>query len=250
MNSASSSSAPRPGAAGAGSREGPTARRGRPPCTAAPSRRRPTAAFWRVFRVRSRRSARSAEDAVDPLDLGGGQRRRPRRVAADGVEMFEEAASARAACRRQPARGGGPAGRRRPAPPPGRSPSPASRRRSRRGRRRPSRSRVLPRPRLLIGFAAALDGGGQRLAALLDDLAALLGGFGGPLAPLARLSPRYSRVSRPVAGAYSSATAAPLTAPRMNASRMLPAPAPSSLAIVASGMSNVPAGAPCAVARI
>src|SRR5580765_678697 len=47
----------------------------------------------------------------------------------------------------------------------------------------------------------------------------------------AALSFRYSRVSRPVAGAYSSATAAPLTAPRMNASRMLPAPAPSSLAI-------------------
>src|SRR5262249_10165371 len=42
------------------------------------------------------------------------------------------------------------------------------------------------------------------------------------------LSPRYSRVSRPLAGAYSSATAAPLTAPRMNASRMLPALAPSS----------------------
>src|SRR5262249_21169709 len=39
-------------------------------------------------------------------------------------------------------------------------------------------------------------------------------------------SPRYSRVSRPLAGAYSSATAAPLTAPRMNANRMLPAPAP------------------------
>ena len=32
-------------------------------------------------------------------------------------------------------------------------------------------------------------------------------------------------------GRHSSATAAPLTAPRMNASRMLPAPAPSSLAI-------------------
>src|SRR5438445_6379849 len=44
----------------------------------------------------------------------------------------------------------------------------------------------------------------------------------------AALSPRYSRVSRPLAGAYSSATAAPLTAPRMNASRMLPAPALSS----------------------
>src|SRR5689334_24489196 len=44
----------------------------------------------------------------------------------------------------------------------------------------------------------------------------------------AALSPRYSRVSRPLAGAYSSATAAPLTAPRMNARRMFPAPAPSS----------------------
>src|SRR5262245_3293378 len=41
-------------------------------------------------------------------------------------------------------------------------------------------------------------------------------------------SPRYSRVSRPVTGAYSRASAAPLTAPRMNASRILPAPAPSS----------------------
>src|SRR4029077_17806562 len=47
----------------------------------------------------------------------------------------------------------------------------------------------------------------------------------------AALSPRYSRVSRPLAGAYSSATAAPLTAPRMNANRMLPAPTPSSFAI-------------------
>ena len=52
--------------------------------------------------------------------------------------------------------------------------------------------------------------------------------------PSRAFSPRNSRVSRPVAGAYSSATAAPATAPRRNASRMLPAPAPSSLAISAS----------------
>src|SRR5579864_6418219 len=45
-------------------------------------------------------------------------------------------------------------------------------------------------------------------------------------------SPRKSRVSRPVAGAYKRATAAPATAPSKNARRMLPAPAPSSRAMV------------------
>src|SRR5262249_10422158 len=52
--------------------------------------------------------------------------------------------------------------------------------------------------------------------------------------PSRAFSPRYSRVSRPLAGAYNSARAAPLTAPRMNANRMLPAPDPSSFAMLAS----------------
>src|SRR5439155_1273407 len=52
--------------------------------------------------------------------------------------------------------------------------------------------------------------------------------------PSRAFSPRYSRVSRPVTGAYNNATAAPLTAPSRNASNTLPAPVPSSLAIGSS----------------
>src|SRR5262245_2209741 len=48
------------------------------------------------------------------------------------------------------------------------------------------------------------------------------------------LLPKYSRVSRPVFGAYNSATAAPLIAPNTNASMMLPAPDPSSFDMVDS----------------
>src|SRR5262249_54984492 len=55
--------------------------------------------------------------------------------------------------------------------------------------------------------------------------------------PSRAFSPRKSRVSLPVAGAYSSATAAPATAPTKNASITVPAPAPSSLAILPSAPS-------------
>src|SRR5215203_2757397 len=51
--------------------------------------------------------------------------------------------------------------------------------------------------------------------------------------PSRAFSPRNSRVSRPDAGAYNRASAAPLTAPSKNASRTLPAPAPSSRAMSA-----------------
>ena len=56
--------------------------------------------------------------------------------------------------------------------------------------------------------------------------------------PSRAFSPRYSRVSRPVAGAYRSANAAPLTAPSRNARSTLPAPPLSSLAIAASSPSS------------
>src|SRR5438105_13433226 len=42
--------------------------------------------------------------------------------------------------------------------------------------------------------------------------------------PSRAFSPTNSRVSRPVAGAYSNATAAPAIAPSMNASSTVPAP--------------------------
>src|SRR5438105_8354214 len=47
-------------------------------------------------------------------------------------------------------------------------------------------SRVVPRPRLLIGFAPAVDGRSERLPPLIQHVATLCGGFGGALAPFAR----------------------------------------------------------------
>src|SRR5207249_1158062 len=87
---------------------------------------------------------------------------------------------------------------------PARSRWPASPRRSRQATPRPRRSRVLPRARLLIRLAAALDGARERLAAFLDDLPAPLGGggrllaaFARPLAQiLARLASRGGRVEQ------------------------------------------------------
>ena len=104
--------------------------------------------------------------AVDPFDLQGGERRRPLRVAADGIEVRDERLQLLVGGSRRPARPAGPASAGRDenatwtiamtsvatAITP-RKTSPQSFTRS------PARG-------LLIRFAAALDGGGQRLAPL------------------------------------------------------------------------------------
>ena len=101
------------------------------------------------------------------------------------------------------------------------------------------RARRAPAARLLVGLAAALERGGERLALAVQELASLPRRFARLLAPFARLLASIRRVSSPEAGAISSATAAPVIAPSTNATTTVPASAIVCLAILCRRVSSL-----------